>query len=266
MYKLEKSVTVLNKSPVIEFCKQYSSGRRQFHKAQLQRADLEEKSFSQADLREADLNYANLKNADLSNADLRESSLIRTELSGANLSRANLAGADLSRANLAIAQLRESNLTGACLIKACLTSANLTKVDLSYANLTGAYLIGVDLSKTNLKGSFYDEETCFPSDFDPVSAGMLRDYTVETIIAQFNQLYKHSNRYLGSIMSAKYFHSSRPNFDWLNHFKINKSNQITFEGSWKDSISPLQLRWFQAWINNFIESCSQIIKDFSQLI
>ncbi|MGB5713217.1 MAG: pentapeptide repeat-containing protein [Waterburya sp.] len=263
---MENLVSVLNKSTVIEFCKQYSSGKRQFPKAQLQRADLEEKSLSQVCLKEANLSYSNLKNADLSDADLRESSLIRAELSGANLRRANLAGADLSRANLAIAELKEANLTGACLNKACLISAKLIQVDLSYANLTGTYLMGVDLSKTNLKGSFYNDETNFPSNFDPVSAGMLQECTVEKIIAQFNHLCEYSNRYLGSTMTAKYFHSSRPNFDWLKKFEIDEFDQIIFQGGLKDSISSLQLQWIQKWIYYFIESCSQIIKDFSKLV
>ena len=266
MHKIEKKTRVFNKSPVIEFCKQYDSGIRQFPKAQLQRADLGKQSLRHVNLREADLNYANLKNADLSDADLSKSFLIRAELSGANLSRANLASADLSRSNLAIAQLREANLTGACLNKACLTAAKLVQADLSYANLTGTYLIGVDLSQTNLKGSFYDEQTTFPPDFDPVSAGMIQNCTIENIVAHFNNLYKYGNRYLGRTITAKFFNSSRPEFDWLKQFNINQHNQITFEGNLKDSVSSKQLDWLQAWINNFIKSCSYIIKDFSQLI
>lgn len=266
MYKVEKSVSMLNNSNFVDFRKLYSSGKRQFHKAQLERAFLEKHSLSQADLREADLNYANLKNADLSDTDLRESSLIRTELSGANLSRANLASADLSRANLAIANLQGANLTGACLNKACLTAANLDKVDLRYANLTGTYLIGVDLSQANLNGALYDDDTDFPPDFDPINAGMLQNYTLEQLLAQFNHLCECSNHYLGVIMTAKYLYSSRPEFGWLNKFEINKFNQITFEGIVTDSLSHNQLLWFQKWMQSFIQSCSQIIKNFSQLI
>ncbi len=250
----------------IEFYKQYSLGKREFHEAQLPRADLSRKILSQVDLRYADLNHANLKKTDLSYADLRQSCLIRAELSGANLTGANLACADLSKVNFALAQLREANLNGACLNKAYLTGTNLMLVDLSYSDLTGTYLIGADLSEANLSGAFYDNDTSFPSNFDPISAGMRQKYTIKELLDRFSPICKCSNRYLGSIMTAKYFHSSRPNFDWLKQFEINKSNQITFEGSLEDSVSPLQLRWFQAWINNFIESCSQIIKDFSQLI
>ena len=250
----------------IEFYKQYSLGKREFHEAQLQKADLSRKILSQVDLRNSDLNHANLKNVDLSHADLRQSCLSRAELSGANLTRANLSCADLSKVNFALAELSEANLNGACLNKAYLTGANLTLVNLSYADLTGTYLIGVDLSKANLSGAFYDNDTSFPPNFDPISVGMRQKFTVKELLDRFSGICNCSNRYLGNIMTAKYFHSSRPNFEWLNKFEINKSNQITFQGALEDSVSPLQLRWFQAWINNYIESCSQIIKDFSKLI
>ena len=266
MYKVEKSVAMSNNSSVADFRKLYSSGKRQFHKAQLERAFLEKYSLSRADLREAYLNYANLKNADLSDTNLRESSLIRTDLSGANLSRANLANTDLSRSNLAVANLQGANLQGACLNKACLTAANLDKVDLRYADLTGTYLIGVDLSQVNLNGALYDNDTEFPSDFDPSSAGMLQNCCLEQLLAQFNHLCECSNNYLGTKMTSKFLHSSRPEFDWLNKFEINKSNQITFSGILTDSFSHNQLRWFQKWMQSFIQFCSQIITNFPQLI
>ena len=250
----------------IEFYKQYSLGKRDFHEAQLQRADLSRKVLSQVDLRNADLNHADLRNTDLSHADLRQSCLIRAELSRANLTGANLACADLSKVNFALAQLRDANLNGACLNKAYLTGANLMQVDLSYADLTGTYLIGTDLSEANLSGAFYDNDTSFSPNFDPISAGMRQKYTIKELLDRFSTICNSSSRYLGNIMTAKYFHSSRPNFEWLNQFKINKSNQITFEGLLSDSVSPQQILWIQTWLNNFIESCSQIIKNFSKLI
>ena len=212
-------------------------------------------SLKQVGLRASNLNYANLKNADLSNADLRDSSLVRAELSGANLSQADLSGADLSRANLATAQLIETDLTGACLNQACLTAAKLIKVDLSSANLSGAYLLGVDLSQTKLKGAFYDDQTSFPNEFDPLSTGMLPDYKIEKLLAQFNHICNCSNKYLGNKMTTKYFDDSRPNFDWLNYFQLDESNQITFIGEVADSVSSLQLLWFQKW-HNLIKSLS----------
>ncbi|MBE9170840.1 pentapeptide repeat-containing protein [Pleurocapsales cyanobacterium LEGE 06147] len=263
---MSSSTFIFNNSAAIELCKQYSLGKRQFYKAQLPRAELRRASLSRVDLREGDLNHANLKNADLSYADLRECCLNRADLSGANLTGANLAGADLARANLAGAKLIEANLNGACLSKAYLTGADLTKVNLRQGDLTGTYLNGVDLGQANLSGACYDDDTSFPANFNPVIAGMLLNCTVEELVNQFNYICQCSKCYLGNQLTIKYLHSSRPDFDWLNRFKIEYSAQIIFDGLPTETITTLQLRWFHKWINAFIQDCSQLIKKFPDLI
>ena len=250
----------------IEFYKQYSAGQREFNFAKLQRADLRRKILSKVNLRNADLSHANLKKADFSSADLRRSCLFRADLSSANLTGTNLTGADLSEVNLSLAELREAKLNRAFLNKAFLIGTNLIFANLSYADLTGTDLSGANLRDTTLNGAFYDEHTIFPLNFSPIEAGMIQKYTVAELLKQFNNVYKSSNRYFGHILSAKYFYSSQPNFEWLNQFEINKFKRIIFQGSVEESISPLQFRWFQVWIHDFIESCSQIIKDFPKLI
>lgn len=251
---------------MVDFYKRYSLGEREFREAQLQRVDLSGNTLSKVDLRYADLNHANLKNANLSRVDLRKSSLIRTELSGAYINVVNLFGANLSRANMTNAILIETDLTGACLNEACFISAKLIQVDLSYADLTGTYLIGVDLSKAKLKGAFYNDDTSFPSNFNPKSAGMLQECNVEKLLVQFNHIYKCSHSFLGNKMTSKYLLSSQPDFDWFKNFEINESNQITLKEFLKDSVTTTHLCWLQKWIDNYVNSCSQIIKDFSKLI
>lgn len=98
---------------------------------------------------------------------------------------------------------------------------------------------------------------------------MLPDYKIENLLIQFNQVCNCSNKYLGNKITAKYFDDSRPDFDWLHNFQLNKSNQIIFEGfasGMADSVSSLQLLWFQKWIKDFIKLCSKTIKHFPQLI
>ena len=263
---MNSSTFVFNNSAAIELCKQYSLGKREFYKAQLPRAELRRASLSQVDLREGDLNHANLKNADLSYADLRECCLNRADLSGANLTKANLAGAELNGANLAGAKLLEANLNGACLTKAYLMGADLTKANLRQADLTGTYLNGVDLGQANLNGACYDDDTSLPANFNPVTAGMLVNCTVEELVNQFNFICQCSKHYLGSQLTIKYLHSSRPDFDWLNQFTIDRSAQISFNGSPKETITNIQLRWFYKWINTFIRDGSQLIKNFPDLI
>ncbi|MEH2393544.1 MAG: pentapeptide repeat-containing protein [Nostoc sp.] len=81
------------------------------------------RDFSKAELSDADLQNINLKGSDLSYADLSE----------ANLSGANLRGTDLSFADLSQANLKDTDLRGTLLM-----SANLCQADLKGANLEKA--------------------------------------------------------------------------------------------------------------------------------
>lgn len=76
---------------------------------------------------------------------------------------------------------------------------------------------------------------------------MLHIRTMQTIaldqlIAQFNHSFSFANRYLGATISTKYFHSSRPDFNWLNQFKITSSHRISFIGTVSSFISVEQLK------------------------
>ncbi|MGK7872227.1 MAG: pentapeptide repeat-containing protein [Xenococcaceae cyanobacterium] len=276
-----------------EIRKRHASGERNFKKADLSYADLRGADLSYADLRGANLSYANLQEADLSGSDLRESILNRAKLNEANLSRVNLIGANLTKANLNKANLIGAYLTKACLkganlMEACLENAHLNEAHLNGANLkgaslVGAYFIGTYLMKANLSeanlsraylsgadlsGAYYSDSTRFDGSFDLINTRMqkVRLTTVEELLSTFNYLSECSNRYLGSRMTAKYFESSRPDFDWLNNFKIDRSAQITFSGVLTEAVSSVQLQWFQKWVNAFIKCCSQIIQDFPTLI
>ncbi|MDB2410684.1 VPLPA-CTERM sorting domain-containing protein [Pseudomonadales bacterium] len=105
-----------------------------------------------------DLSFADLANADLSNANLTYVYLHDANLSGANLSGANFSGGNLYGANLSSANLYGSDLSYAHLFNAELNSADLTNAILSGAELTDA---------------FYNDQTIFPSGFDPIAAGMI---------------------------------------------------------------------------------------------
>ena len=74
-------------------------------------------------------------------------------MSGANFSGGNLYGANLSSANL-----YDANLSYAHLFNAELNNADLTNAILSGAELTDA---------------FYNDQTIFPTGFDPIAAGMI---------------------------------------------------------------------------------------------
>lgn len=96
------------------------------------------------------------------------------DLQGAQLGRADLFHADLVGADLRGADLGEALLSAANLSQADLTGANLAFADLTEANLCGADLSEANLFRADLRGALYDVQTRFPSDFDPVAAGLAR--------------------------------------------------------------------------------------------
>ena len=84
------------------------------------------------------------------------------------LTGADLTGADLSGASLWRADLSFADLTGADLSEAWFANAYLNGADLTNTDLSGALLAGVTLT-----GAFYDEQTTFRTNFDPVSVDMI---------------------------------------------------------------------------------------------
>lgn len=97
-------------------------------------------------------------------AELRGALLGGADLFHADLAGADLRGADLGEALLSAADLSQADLAGCNLFRADLTEANLCGADLRDANLLGA----------DLCGAFYDAQTIFSDDFDPVRAGMIK--------------------------------------------------------------------------------------------
>lgn len=84
---------------------------------------------------------------------------------------------DLSNANLFQIDLQAINLSYACLVGADLRGANLTRANLAEADLRDSCLIeadlrGANLSRTKLEGAIYNEDTEFPSGFNPEAAEM----------------------------------------------------------------------------------------------
>jgi hypothetical protein len=89
--------------------------------------------------------------------------------------------------------------------------------------------------------------------------------TIEDLLKTLNSFSQRSKKYLGGTLTVNYLKSCRPDFEWLKKFQIHNADQITYEGELTEAISDLQVEWFQAWMNRFVERCAQIIKDFSLL-
>jgi uncharacterized protein YjbI with pentapeptide repeats len=284
------------KISVAELKKRYALGEKNFEGAELQGANLSCSNFVGINLA-----YANLKDADLSYCDLRRAYLKRTELVGAKLirvnldeafmERANLNQSDLSkatldraqmyRATLASAQMNNSYLNramlkgaylkGTYLNGAYLNEANLEGAYLCQASLKGAYLKKVFLQDTNFRNAYFNSNTSFDSNFDPLAAGMekvidVQEIKVEDLLDTINSISQCSVQLLGNIITVKYWELARPSVDWVNKFKVDRQGQITFTGNSEDAIEKKQLEWSQQWIDTFIRFGSEIIHDFPRLI
>ena len=86
---------------------------------------------------------------------------------------ANLMAADLSDANLTGSDLKDADLTRSDLRFADLSGSNLSNANLSDATLSRANLSDTNLSDANLSDALYDQNTQFPTDFDPSTTAML---------------------------------------------------------------------------------------------
>lgn len=110
-------------------------------------------------LSELDLSEVYLEKADLTNTNLKNAKLINTKLFEADLTRANLDGADLSEAKLTKAKfnytfLSQTKLHEAYLPEAILIQSNFRK------------LKETDLMRVNFNKAKYDDENCFPDNFN----------------------------------------------------------------------------------------------------
>ncbi len=143
---------------------------------------------------ETDFRRIKLSSAPLMGISLKKVVLDESNFKGANLTSCNLSHSSMIQVNLALANLNkavltEVNLEGACLNKANLREAHLEKVNfqkasLQNADLSDAYLLHACFAAADLKGAqlpseypyevYYDSQTCFDDNFNPVSAGWIR--------------------------------------------------------------------------------------------
>jgi uncharacterized protein YjbI with pentapeptide repeats len=121
-----------------------------FHKANLEGANLQRANLEGANLQWAYLQGAYLQDANLQGAYLQWANLQRANLEGAYLQWANLQDANLQGAYLQRANLQDANLQGAYLQRAYLQGAYLQRANLQGANVTGANVTGTILESQDL--------------------------------------------------------------------------------------------------------------------
>lgn len=90
---------------------------------------------------------------------------------------------------------------------------------------------------------------------------------IEDLVNALNQITHFSNSYLGATLTFNAWQSTRPQFDWLDNFQVNRSaNKITFSGTTSETATATQIEWMQEWVNGFMRQVSQTIRDFKAII
>ncbi|MDX2230121.1 MAG: hypothetical protein NW220_10810 [Leptolyngbyaceae cyanobacterium bins.349] len=95
-------------------------------------------------------------------------------------------------------------------------------------------------------------------------------WSVQDAIAALNQLSQFTTQYLGTHVIANYWKSTRPAHDWLTQFQIDRSAQISVINAnpqlLQAALTDEQQTWLQQWVAEFIKRCTQVIRDFPNLI
>jgi len=100
----------------------------------------------------------------------------------------------------------------------------------------------------------------------PSNAPLEVKVTIEDLLNALNHLSQFSSNYMGTKLTANYWQLTRPNFDWLDNFQINRFAEIKFSGVITEPVSVLQHQWVKEWTAAFIQQCSQIIHALPTMI
>ncbi len=239
-----------------------------FKKCCLKGARLKGCNLTGANFDGADLSHVNLNNSILTKARLKQVNLFQAHLSNTNLTNAyvvnsSLIGVSLNNSDLSFANFKQSNLS-----HGFFTGSNLNETNFKEAIFYYASLIGIKLRNTFFKDAKYNSKTLFDKSFNPVDFGMKKglDITIQELINSLNYLLKVSTKYLGKNFSLKYLENSKPDYQWINQFKIMPEGLVKFDGNVTYFINYFELKWYQEWVKKYIENCSFLFKDFAHLI
>ena len=146
--------------------KNYINGETNFEGLELSQAPL-----NGVCLKKVKLDRSNLRRSNLNNSNLSYSSLIRVNLALADLESANLSHVNFKRACLIEADLQKCNLEGTDFQAANLQEADLREANLRLADFAAADLRGAKLESAYSYDVYYDNQTYFDANFNPIKAG-----------------------------------------------------------------------------------------------
>lgn len=90
--------------------------------------------------------------------------------------------------------------------------------------------------------------------------------TVKQLLRILNQLQEAGTTYLGAAITTNYLQSARPDQDWFEQFQVQRSQPITFTGDLSQALDASQKDLSKKWVKRFIQSCSQVIVKFPDIV
>ena len=90
--------------------------------------------------------------------------------------------------------------------------------------------------------------------------------TIEALLHKLNSLSQSVSKFLGPQLTANYWGTSRPAYEWLEKFEITPLAEITFTGDCQALTIAINHLCIRQWTNAFMKQCSQIIQDLPRKI
>lgn len=88
---------------------------------------------------------------------------------------------------------------------------------------------------------------------------------LKDILTAINHLSQYATQYLGPMVVANYWRTTRPPVDWLNRFQIERSAQITCSNQ-QLNLTTEQHQWLKDWVAAFIARCAKVIRDLPKTV
>ncbi len=95
----------------------------------------------------------------------------------------------------------------------------------------------------------------------PVAA----EHQLSELLQQLNQLSKFTTQFLGKVVVANYWKSTRPQTVWLAEFDIDRNAQLSHPKP-NAGCSPDQHQQIKQWVKEYMKRCQQVIRNFDQLV
>jgi hypothetical protein len=94
----------------------------------------------------------------------------------------------------------------------------------------------------------------------------LQEYKLDELLSALNKLSQFTTQYLGKVVVANYWKSSRPDASWLGEFEVDRSGQISHPKQSSIACTPEQHQQIQSWVTAYIKRCKQVIRNFDQML